>query len=547
MNHLSTLTIKGYQLLELIGEGAYGAVYRARQQAVEREVAVKIILPEFANRPEFIRRFESEAQLVAQLEHIHIVPLYDYWRDPEGAYLVMRLMKGGSLEDLIDKGPLSLSHAARLLDQVGSALSAAHRRGIIHRDLKPANILLDEDGNAYLSDFGIAKALGEGADLTLTGVILGTPAFITPEQVQSLPVSPQTDIYALGVLLFTMLTGKHPFPETSPGDLLVKHVTTPLPSIITSQPSLLPELDQVIQKATAKNPVERYPDVPSFLSDLHQVLGPELAPPPARPLTEQILAVSNPYKGLRAFLEADAEDFFGREGLTRQLLNRLRESAEYDHFLAVVGPSGSGKSSVVKAGLLPALRDGTLPSSENWFIVTMTPGSRPLDELEVGLLRMAAEIPPDLMAQLQRDGHGLLRAAQLVLPAENDQLLLVVDQFEELFTLTTDPTQARHFLNLIFQAVSDPHSQVRVIITLRADFYDRPLMEPDFSALVQKRTEVVVPLTPAELERAICAPAERVGVSLEPGLETEIMADVADQPGSLPLLQYALTELFERR
>jgi WD40 repeat protein len=151
------------------------------------------------------------------------------------------------------------------------------------------------------------------------------------------------------------------------------------------------------------------------------------------------------------------------------------------------------------------------------------------------------------MTQLQRDGHGLMRAAQLVLPNEDDQLLVVVDQFEELFTLTVDPAQACHFMDLIFQAVSDPHSQVRVIITLRADFYDRPLMEPDFSALVQKRTEVVVPLSTAELERAICGPAERVGVSLEPGLEAEIMADVADQPGSLPLLQYALTELFERR
>ncbi|MGW8225073.1 MAG: serine/threonine-protein kinase, partial [Anaerolineales bacterium] len=227
MNTLAKPAIKGYQLVDLIGEGAYGAVYRARQETVEREVAVKIILPQYASQPDFIRRFESEAQLVAQLEHIHIVPLYDYWRDPEGAYLVMRLMKGGSLQDLITQGPLPLLQTAGLLDQVGSALSAAHRRGIIHRDLKPANILLDEEGNGYLSDFGIAKALGEQADLTVTGAILGTPAFITPEQVQSRPVSPQTDIYALGVLLFNMLTGEHPFPDASTGDLLIKHVTTP--------------------------------------------------------------------------------------------------------------------------------------------------------------------------------------------------------------------------------------------------------------------------------------------------------------------------------
>ncbi|MGB7093378.1 MAG: serine/threonine-protein kinase [Anaerolineales bacterium] len=279
-------TIQGYQLQELIGEGAYGAVYRARQQAVERQVAVKIILPEFANRPEFIRRFETEAQLVAQLEHIHIVPLYDYWRDPEGAYLVMRLMKGGSLQELIGKGPLQLAQTAHLLDQVASALSAAHRRKIIHRDLKPANILLDEDGNAYLSDFGIAKAIGEQADLTVTGAILGTPAFITPEQVQSLPVSPQTDIYALGVVLFTMLTGQHPFPETSPGDLIARHLRDPLPPLAEFNPDLPPEIDAVIQRATAKDPTERYPDVEAFMADFHQVLGLELAPAPSRPLTE---------------------------------------------------------------------------------------------------------------------------------------------------------------------------------------------------------------------------------------------------------------------
>ena len=133
MDQPTSRTIKGYQLLDLIGEGAYGAVYRARQQAVDREVAVKIILPEFANRPDFIRRFEAEAQLVAQLEHLHIVPLYDFWRDPQGAYLVMRLMKGGSLEEsLASKEPWNPEEAATLVDQVASALEAAHQQGVVH-------------------------------------------------------------------------------------------------------------------------------------------------------------------------------------------------------------------------------------------------------------------------------------------------------------------------------------------------------------------------------------------------------------------------------
>ncbi len=212
----------------------------------------------------------------------------------------------------------------------------------------------------------------------------------------------------------------------------------------------------------------------------------------------------------------------------------------------MVGPSGSGKSSAVKAGLIPALRRGALPGSEKWYIVEMCPHSHPLDELEVALLRLSANPDLKLSEQLQRDERGLLRAARLILPNAHSQLLLVVDQFEELFTLV-DRTEARHFMDLLYQAVSDPHSPLRVVITLRADFYDRPLMEQDFSALVGQRTEVVVPLSGEELERSVRCPAERVGVAFEAGLVTEIVAEVVEQPGALPLLQYALTELFELR
>src|SRR5581483_5415146 len=140
----------------------YGAVFRAYQPVIERDVAIKIILPQYANYPDFIRRFESEAQMVARLEHPHIVPLYDYWRAPDGAYLVMRWLRGGSLHAALQAGPLPGEALGRVLEQIGGALVAAHRRGIVHRDLKPANILLDEDGNAYLADFGIAKDLGKG-------------------------------------------------------------------------------------------------------------------------------------------------------------------------------------------------------------------------------------------------------------------------------------------------------------------------------------------------------------------------------------------------
>jgi WD40 repeat protein/DNA-binding SARP family transcriptional activator len=251
----------------------------------------------------------------------------------------------------------------------------------------------------------------------------------------------------------------------------------------------------------------------------------------------------NPYKGLQAFGEADAEDFFGRERLTGELVARLGA----DRFLAVVGPSGSGKSSVVFAGLLPALRAGAIPGSAAWPIAVITPGAYPLEELEAALLRVAVNPPPTLIEQLTEDDRGLLRAAKRVLPEGGSDLLLVVDQLEEVFTLVDDEARRTHFLSSIERAVRDPRSRLRVVTTLRADFYDRPLTHRGFAELLRDRVETVLPLGPDELERAIAGPAASVGVTLEEGLLTRIVTDVADEPGALPLLQYALTELYERR
>jgi len=168
MYDLTGQFIKGYELRAQIGVGGYGVVYRAVQPSVGREVAVKIILPQYANHPDFIRRFEAEAQLVARLEHPHIVPLYDYWRQPDSAFLVMRYIRGGNLHSILQHGPLALAMCAHLFDQLGAALAVAHRAGVVHRDLKPANFLLDEDGNAYVADAGCGNVLKVAPDGAVT-------------------------------------------------------------------------------------------------------------------------------------------------------------------------------------------------------------------------------------------------------------------------------------------------------------------------------------------------------------------------------------------
>ena len=544
-------TIRGYEIRAKIGEGGFGAVYRAYQPSVGREVAIKVILPKYANHPDFIRRFEAEAQLVARLEHMNIIPLHDYWREPDGAYLVMRYFRGGTLKDRLERdGQLADEDALRLVDQIAAALSVAHRHGVIHRDLKPANILLDDDGNAFLTDFGIAKDISRPGQLTQEDAMIGSPAYLSPEQIKSDPVAPQADIYSLGVVIFEVLTGAHPFGDLPSGQLLVKHLQVALPPLESLRSDLPDAVNQVVQKATAKSAVDRYRDTATLATALRQAMTvPETVKDgevTLTPVSQPPTIMENPYKGLRAFQEADVADFFGREALIHRLLERLQEDDPLARFLALVGPSGSGKSSIVRAGLIPALRNGKLPGSENWFVANMLPGTHPLEELELALIRVASESDLDLLPLLREDERGLSRAIRRILP-EGETLLLVVDQFEEAFILADDTSESAQFIEGLHAALIDPRSPLRVIVTLRADFYDRPLMIPGFSELMRQRTEVITPMAATELERAIVAPAQRVGLQVEPGLVAAMVAEVNEQPGALPMFQYALTELYDHR
>lgn len=535
--------LKGYAIGNHIGAGSFGAVYQATQVSIGREVAIKIILPSYANHPDFIRRFETEAQLVAHLEHPYIVPLFDYWREPDCAYLVMRLLPGNLRFQLEEIGPLTLDDAARVVEQIASALAMSHREGVVHRDIKPDNILLDNEGNAYLTDFGLAEVIKGRLDHGSDGVS-GSPAYMAPEQLKGEAATPQSDLYAFGIVMYEMLAGLHPFGQLGISDLIKKQLLDPLPSLHTQYPHVPEAVDQVLQRATAKNLSYRYPDVLSLALDFRNAL---LGQQAEIPVTDTMEPVRNPYKGLRAFEEADAGDFFGRAGLIRRLLASLAENDPLVRFLAVVGPSGSGKSSLVQAGLIPALRGGALPGSDRWFYMSMVPSAHPLDGLETALLGVAVKPVTNLAERLGADPRGLVAAANEILAGSDSHVVLVIDQFEEVFTVVADESERVQFLSLLQTAVTDPQSRVHVIVALRADFYDRPLLYENFGALMQARTHIVLPLSESELESAIVEPVQRVGVQLEPGLIANILTDVRAEPGALPLLQYALTEVFERR
>jgi serine/threonine protein kinase len=266
--------IDEFEILSELGAGGYGAVYRAHDKSVNRDVALKVILPQHANNPDFKQRFESEARLVAQLESRQIVPLYSYWQDERGAFLVMRYLRGGSLRRIIAKqGALSLAQTLRIASDIAEALAVAHECGVVHRDLKPENILVDERGNAYLSDFGIAKRISDPGNITEADAIVGTWAYLSPEQIQSIDVSPQSDIYTFGILLYELLAGKHPFQGQPVPMMIIKHLQEPLPHLSAERPELPQQLDDIIARATAKDATERYASALDLIADLKAVVN----------------------------------------------------------------------------------------------------------------------------------------------------------------------------------------------------------------------------------------------------------------------------------
>lgn len=256
-----------------------------------------------------------------------------------------------------------------------------------------------------------------------------------------------------------------------------------------------------------------------------------------------VITLANPYKGLHAFQESDAADFFGRAALVA----RLRDRLDAGRMLTVVGPSGSGKSSAVRAGLITVLRRETVDQPGRWTVAEMMPGASPFAALRAALLAaLPAAVHPHL-TRLPDDARFLARAVQRGLPADDGQFLMFIDQLEELFTLCADDVERMLFLDAIAHAATTALLPLRIVVTIRADFFDRPLQHRAFGSLLQDTTELVLPLSDDELRAAILGPAARSRAEIEPALTTAIVSDVRERPGALPLLQYTLTELFERR
>lgn len=248
-----------YQIKAELKRGGMSTIYLAHDPLFERDVAIKLMPAEMMEKPTLRARFDREAKIIASLDHPAIVPVYDLGVKNGQPYLVLRFMTGGSLEDMLRQGPLTLEEAARILERLAAALDEVHHQGIVHRDLKPSNILFDHRHNPFIADFGIVRLNTADVRLTNTGDAIGTPAYMSPEQIRGDRVlDGRSDIYALGVLLFEMLSGTHPFDTPTPMGIAVKHITAPVPPIRELQPGLPPGIEAVLDKAMAKKPEERF-------------------------------------------------------------------------------------------------------------------------------------------------------------------------------------------------------------------------------------------------------------------------------------------------
>jgi len=291
---MSNGTVGRYQILGEIGRGSMATVYRALDPNSNREVAIKILPREMMHNPEFRARFRQEITMISSLEHPSIVPVYDSGEDDGQLYFVMRYMTGGSLADLLERGRLSPTRTAEIIERIALGLDYAHQKGIIHRDIKPDNVLFDTSGKPYLSDFGVAKLAEVAISDTGSGV-MGTPAYLSPEQAsgENNKVDNRSDVYGLGVLVYQMLTGERPFTSDTPLGVLVKHINEPVPNIRDVNPSLPPWFETVTKTAMAKNKEDRYRSVLEFSHAVSiAAFGRERTVPSALILERQRLSAS---------------------------------------------------------------------------------------------------------------------------------------------------------------------------------------------------------------------------------------------------------------
>ncbi|MFO8074074.1 MAG: SUMF1/EgtB/PvdO family nonheme iron enzyme [Polyangia bacterium] len=554
----------GYRLVRSLGKGAMGEVMLAHDTLLDRPVAVKLVTTAETD-PRFRDRFAVEARAIARLQHPNVVAVHRIGELEGVPYLVSEYVEGEPLDSV--ELPLEERRVLRIAAGLAGALSMAHRRGVLHRDIKPANVILDVHGEAKLLDFGIAKLLSEspapeteqgpgaaapretahaestaivstheGAsasspDLTRAGATLGTPAYMAPEIWLGRPASPRSDVYSFGALLFALGSGSPPHAGLSIEQLARVVPRRPPPPAADAAPAISPELGAVIDRCLDLDPADRFSDGEELRAAISEL---------TLRRHEGVLPGGNPYRGLNAFDAEHSGLFFGRDSEIRMVLDRLAN----EPMVLVVGDSGVGKSSLVRAGVLPRM-DGWVEPPRRWKTAIAVPGRHPIAGLAAPLAALAGEPEREVERLLEEEPAGVGRWLRARLEDRNGAVLLL-DQLEELVTLSV--AEEAHLAAEALHWLAVPAPGIRVLGTVRGDFLGRlaelgPLGDDLGRALYFLR-----PLNEQRMRDAVVGPALAKGTSFESReLVGELVSSATSSRGGLPLLQFALAELWEVR
>ena len=539
-----------FRVTQVLGVGGFGFVVCAEDDELGGSVAIKILDSSWAADHQIRKRFIDEARLLRSVSNDHLITVHDIGELEDGRpYFVLDLADRGTLSDRLSGlhgvDPTSLSE---IVDALHQSLSALHGAGYVHRDVTPKNLLIKRMGSVsripnrdalttaragligaderiMLGDLGLAKDVVASSKATVIG---GTPLFHAPEQMQiGAEIFETADVYSATAVLWNVITGAPP-----PNRLLDDST-----SVIAGE-----LWKSFMKKGMASDPRDRFTDMHSWYTSAQAALQASTDGVPNHTLKKYQTDIC-PYLGLASFQPEDANRFFGRDKLVQNLVSRLDNRKA----LVVAGASGSGKSSLVRAGLISAIKSGALTSSDRWPVILFTPGANPVNELEYQLVKVLGrlQIQHSSLNGISKD-HWWRMIAEAISETTGGALVCI-DQFEELFTFDHDSEVVEEFLNSLQSLVESTDSRIHLVLTIRADFYGKSSRFPWLAKIINDNQLLVGPMTRAELRDAIVTPAMGVGLRLEDALVDSVLDEAGGAAGSLPLVSHALVETWKRR
>ncbi len=533
----------------LTEQGAMGVVARGYNAAFDRWELLKFIHPDLANQPEFVRQFFREGRVLAKLSHPNIVQVFAIYALDGRPCLSMEFLEGVSLAAHVAKARCPVAEWHELFLEAARGLAAAHDVGLLHRDIKPENlfVLVDRGATARegtrlkLIDFGLATAdrshrTAERNDPTLVAAMSGgTPLYMAPELWRGEEASPRTDVYALGHAFYFALTGRSPLLGETVGEVRATVCgDAPFPDARELRPDLPAPLALVLARTIAKRKEDRVSSADELVATL------VAAASAARP---RRVPGSGPYRGFGSYSAAERDVFFGRDTEVAEVLEHLRTQSG----VVLVGPGGSGKSSLAQAGVVPAIEDGALGGGIAYGSALLQPGAHPVQSLAVALAKRLGSPEKDVLAFLQATPARLGESLRTALPAEAG-LVVVLDQLEELATLAPAAGEVRRFADAVSSLVEVGSAPIRVVATVRADLMDRLFAIEPLRSFLTRGFYPVRPMGPEALRQAMTGPALAASYRLEdPRMADSVLADVARTASGLPLLSFAMAAWWEAR